>query len=281
MEILAPLVTAFYRKGRSCLRSILLLMVILLVRTEVWAQRVTENNGHLWVSHWGDHRISEHWSFHTEAHWRRANLGRDGQQLLLRPAINYHLNEQVMFTAGYSYYINYPYDTYPIPFSNWEHHLFQQVQLTNPIGRLRIQHRFRIEERFVARIRQDTEDPTIGEFDGYNYLNRFRYRLWLTLPLGHEQSGPGVFTVNLYDEFFLNFGEPGRLNNINQNRLSALVGYQVNKPLNVMIGYLLQDLQRPGAANGNDLVEMNSTLHFVLVYNLDLRRQARQNDGPK
>ncbi len=247
-----------------------------LTGTSAYAQshRATDPNVNLWVSHWGDHRVSEHWSFHTEAHWRRAELGSNWQQLLLRPAVNYHMNDQVIFTLGYSYYRNYPYGAYPITFPNWEHHAYQQVQLNQPIGRLRIAHRFRMEERFIARMKAAADGRAEGEFDTYFYQSRFRYRVWLSLPLGkHQKVEPGVLTANFFDELFLNFGDPQRLDLMNQNRISALLGYQVNKPLNVMLGYMLQNLQRPGAANGADLMEVNSTLHLVLVYNLDLRKK--------
>jgi hypothetical protein len=241
-----------------------------------FAQRATESNSNLWVSHWGDQRLSKHWSFHTEGHWRRARLGQDWQQLLLRPAVNYHLNDQVTFTQGYSYYANYAYGEYPIRFQNQEHHLFQQVQLNGQaIGRLRVQHRFRMEERFIGRMVPSANDPTVGVQDGYTYQNRFRYRVWLTLPLGHDKVEPGVFSANLYDEVFVSFGDSQRLDYIQQNRLSALLGYQVSKPVSLFIGYLYQTIQRPGAAKGVDLLELNSTLHLAIACNLDLRKKEQ------
>lgn len=235
--------------------------------------RVTDPNTHLWVSHWGDQRISDRWGFHTEGHWRRANLGKDWQQLLLRPAINFHLNDQVLLTQGYSYYYNYAYDDYPIKYQNWEHHLYQQVQLSGQaVGRTRLQHRFRMEERFIAVLRPSEDDSRQGEFDRYAYQSRFRYRVWLTVPLGREKVEPGVFSANLYDEVFINFGDRQRLDFIQQNRLSALLGYQVSKPVSILAGYLYQTIQRPGAAKGADLIELNSTVHMALVCNLDLRK---------
>ncbi len=262
-----------HTSGPSVLK-VALVAALLFTMLPSHAQRVTDPNAHLWISHWGDHRFNKRWSFHTEAHWRRAEMGRIWQQLLLRPALNFHLNDQVMFTVGYSYYINYPYGDYPIEFQNWEHHLWQQVQLTQPLGRVKVQHRFRMEERSIAGMKADANDPANGVLDRYTYQSRFRYRVWLTLPLGkHDNVERGVFTANFYDEVFLNFGDSQRLDYINQNRISALLGYQVCKPLNVMAGYLYQTIQRPGAANGFDLVELNSTVHVVLVYNLDLRRK--------
>ncbi|HEY0976104.1 MAG TPA: DUF2490 domain-containing protein [Flavobacteriales bacterium] len=236
------------------------------------AQRVTDRNANLWVSHWGDHRLSPRWSVHTEGHWRRADMGAHWQQLLLRPAVNFHLNDHVMFTFGYSYYANHPYGDHPIRFANREHQLWQQVQLSQPIGRLRIAHRFRIEERWIAAMTPSADDPSTGTLDRYMYQNRFRYRVWLTLPLGHPDPAPGVFTANFYDEVFLNFGDSGRPDLLQQNRISALLGYQLSKPFTVLAGYLLQHIQRPGAASGADLMEANSTVHLALVYNLDLRK---------
>ena len=68
------------------------------------SDRVVERNQNFWFSHWGDHMVADKWSLHSEFHIRRADMGASAQQLLIRPAVNYHLNDQVMFTVGYSYY---------------------------------------------------------------------------------------------------------------------------------------------------------------------------------
>ena len=260
--------------GSSLHHGLLAMVLLLSAPARGQTQRATDANSNLWLSHWGDHRLSAHWSMHSEAHVRRAELGRSWQQWLLRPAVNFHLNDQVMFTAGYSYYANYPYGAYPIAFANWEHNVYEQVQLGQSIGRVKLAHRFRLEQRYLARVKASESDPSEGEFDSYFYQNRFRYRVWLTLPLGQrDKAGPGVFTANFYDELFVNFGDSERLDLLNQNRISALLGYQVSNSTQVMVGYLLQNLQRPGAADGADLMEVNSTLHLVLLWNLDLRKK--------
>lgn len=209
---------------------------------------------------------------YTEGHLRRAGLGEHAQQLLLRPAVNFHLNDPVLLTLGYSYYENHPYGAHPIRFANHEHHVYQQVQLTQPIGRVGVQHRFRMEERFIARIVPSADDPDAGVLDRYVYQSRFRYRLWVTVPLNRPKVEPGAFTANVYDEVFLRFGDSERLDLVQQNRISLLLGYQVNRPVSVLLGYLYQTVQRPGAAAGADLIELNSTMHVALVCNMDLRR---------
>lgn len=256
--------------------ALLLALLACTVHASVAAQfaRVTVRNENLWVSHWGDHRLHARWSVHTELHWRRAELGQDWQQLLLRPAANFHLNPQVMFTLGYSYYRNHPYGTFPANFQNWEHNIYEQVQLNQALGRMAIAHRFRMEERFIARMRGVAGNESVAELDGYTYQNRFRYRVWVTVPLGKRSSTiPGTWSAHVYDEVFLNFGDTYRPDHIQQNRLSVLLGFQVSRPVQLLVGYLHQHLQRPGAAAGADLVESNSTLHLVMVCNLDLRNK--------
>jgi hypothetical protein len=267
---------------RCTVRVAILLSAVGLATSAIGqGRRVNAPGANLWISHWGDHKAHERWSIHTEGHWRRTDLGLNWQQLLLRPAVNHHMNDQVMITGGYSYYINYPYGAYPIAYANWEHNAYEQVQLGGSFGRLKVAHRFRLEQRFLAKVKPSSADPNGTELDSYVYQNRFRYRAGLTVPLGRQEKiGPGVFTANIYDEVFLNFGDSQRLDYIQQNRVSALLGYQVNGSMNVMLGYLLQTIQRPGAAMGSDLIESNSTIHVVLVYNIDLRRKSASTQDP-
>jgi len=233
------------------------------------AQREEDRNAHLWFSHWGDHRVHDRWSLHSEFHIRRADFGTSAQQLLIRPAVNYHLHDKVMLTAGYSYYENYQYGRYPIRFSNWEHHGFAQLQFSSLIGKVRMQHRYRWEHRWMARMTSEEADLD-GSFSGYNESDRFRYRVWVTIPIGSKTP----WTLNGYDEIFLSLGGTAPNNRFSQNRVSGLLGYQVNKELNLMAGYLFQTIDRPGAANGIDVLEANSTMHVVVVYNLGMRKRT-------
>lgn len=64
-----------------------------------------------------------------------------------------------------------------------------------------------MEDRFIAKMKAVSEDPTQRELDRYTHQNRFRCRVWITIPLGrHEKMDPGVFTANVNDEVLLNFG---------------------------------------------------------------------------
>ncbi|QQR85098.1 MAG: DUF2490 domain-containing protein [Flavobacteriales bacterium] len=245
------------------------------------AQRAIDRNAHLWVSHLGDHMLHDRWSFHSEAHWRRSGLGEHWQQLLVRPAVSFHWRPEVVITGGYSYYINYPYGNYPIATRAWEHNLYQQVTLSNALGRVALSHRFRMEERWLSVMQPVANEPGAYELDRYNYQNRFRYRIGITVPFGnHTKVEQGALFATAYDELFISFGDSQRADFVQQNRLSALLGYQYSSGGNVQIGYLLQTIQRPGAAQGADLQEMNSTVHLLLTYNLDFRKTAPPTHKP-
>lgn len=250
------------------MRTHLLTIALFPLFAHAQSERVVERNQNFWFSHWGDHMVADKWSLHSEFHIRRADMGASAQQLLIRPAVNYHLNDQVMFTVGYSYYENYPFGEFPIRFQNWEHHIYEQAQITHRLGKLALAHRYRIEHRWIAQIVPDYTGNE-GVFDGYITSNRMRYRLWLTYPIGRSEK----FTANTYWELFLVTRAASGVDRFNQNRLSAMVGYRPVKEVNLLIGYLQQDLERPGAANGEDLSQRNATLHIAAVVNLDLRKK--------
>ncbi|MBL7984058.1 MAG: DUF2490 domain-containing protein [Flavobacteriales bacterium] len=264
----------------SPLRLLLAAFVVWSMITNALAQRVVDRNANVWFTYLGDHRIKEHWSIHTEAHLRRSELGASAQQLLLRPAVNFHLSGDVMFTFGYSYYHNERYGAFPIPVANWENQLYQQVQLKARYGKLGVQHRFRMEERFIATLRSEPGTASGHVFSGYAYQSRFRYRVAVTVPLSKSGTiDPGTWFFSAYDELFLNFGASDKLDHMQQNRISLLVGYQAWAQGSVQLGYLLQTIQRPGAAAGADLLEMNDTVHLLLTYDLDLRPKAGSAPG--
>ncbi len=255
--------------------SLLSLLFPLLAAAQT--DRVVENNQNFWFSHWGDHFVANKWSVHSEFHIRRADMGASPQQLLIRPAVNFHLNEAVMFTLGYSYYENYGFGEYPIAFNNWEHHVYEQVQITQRLGKLTMAHRFRMEHRWIAQIVPDPAGGGDGVFDGYSTSNRMRYRVWNTYPLSRDSK----LTGNAYWELFLVTRAASGVDRFNQNRLAVMLGYQFTRELNVLVGYLQQNLQRAGAANGVDLDQRNATLHLAAVLNLDFRRKPATGTIPE
>ena len=88
---------------------------------------VSDHNANAWGMYFGDHKVSEKWGVHLEGQWRRANVGRNWQQLLVRPGVNYHVNKNLMLTVGYGYIRNYPYGEFPALTAFPEHRIYQQA----------------------------------------------------------------------------------------------------------------------------------------------------------
>src|SRR5687768_12054866 len=99
--------------------------------------RVTDHNAHGWFMYFGDHPLgSSKWGVHLEGQWRRNAVISRWQQLLLRPAINYTLNNNVMLTGGYAYIRSYPYGEYPaLRAATPEHRLWQQAMIRYRTGK--------------------------------------------------------------------------------------------------------------------------------------------------
>ena len=156
----------------------------------------------------------------------------------------YHLENSATLTAGYAYVKTWPYDNLNDTSSD-ENRLWEQLVLKNNLGFVYFEHRYRLEQRWVQKVE-------------INYSNRIRYRLLLTAPFTNDGIIPGTLFGIIYDEIFLNLGEP---ETFDQNRLYFAFGYQFSVLGQVQVGYLFQTQPR----------ETLERLQFAFVYNLDLR----------
>ena len=108
---------------------------------------------------------------------------------------------------------------------NVEKRLWEQLTLTQYSHRLKIEHRYRVEQRWFTFRDGSTE-----------FRQRFRYRLNGFLPLNSKKIEAGTVFLSAYDEIFLNPKGPV----FERNRLYGGVGYQFNQHLVVQVGYVNQ-----------------------------------------
>lgn len=240
----------------------------LLLTTSAQAQqpeplRVQDHNTNTWLMYFSDARFSDRWGVHTEAQWRRARTVRDPLQNFFRVGGNFYLTEAVMLTAGYAYALTFPYGDFPGAGRFPEHRVYQQVLLRSAYGRLAMQHRYRLEQRWLGAV-QGSEQAD------YTYVNRTRYQFRVALPLLGAKFGPGVPYAVLSDEILVNFGRNVQRNIFDQNRAYAALGYQLTRAATLELGYLHQLLQQ---RNGR-VFEYNNTLQVNLTFNPDFRRVA-------
>ena len=174
-----------------------------------------------WIMYFGQNRVSDQWSIHSEVQYRNHSVSPTNiEQLLLRTGLNYHTPGGALLTAGYGYIASYDYKSEQSEPESKEHRIWQQLILINKLSRLKFEHRYRIEQRWVNK----------------DYRNRLRYRLMVFVPLNKPVIETGTVFLGLYDEVFLN--TTGNI--FDRNRLYAALGYQFSKSVQAQVGLLNQ-----------------------------------------
>ena len=215
--------------------------------------------------YFGNHRVTENISLHTEYQWRRNEIISNWQQSLSRIGLDYKLSPTVMVTGGYGFIVSFPYGDQPIVFTFHEHRIWEQLILTQSSGRFYFNHRFRLEQRYLEN-RIDNGDGTSTK-DGYTYRSRARYRFLINLPLNKPTMEKGALFLSAYDEVFLQFGPNFGRNYLDQNRLYGAMGYMLLPNANIQLGYLNQFIIKGNALDA----ESNHTLQMSFTYNFDFR----------
>jgi len=243
-----------------------LMALLMAAPSETYAQKQIDGQAHAWAMYFGNHRLSERWGIHTEYQWRRNDMFDKWQQSLLRVGAEYYLKNGVQLTVGYGWIRTYPYGAQAIASTFDEHRLWQQVILPQQLWRIGINHRYRMEQRWLEIAATNPDGSTTTDFE---LRNRARYRLLLTMPLSRKIMTDNTLFLGLYDEIFLGFGPNIGKNVLDQNRAYAALGWRFNKNLNVQAGYLNQYVIKSDGIRA----ERNHTLQLAVQYNIDLRKQ--------
>lgn len=220
-----------------------------------------------WINVRSDVQLSRRWYVEPELVLRMSGPVSEMAQAFPRVGVRFQPLPALMFNWGYAYVETWPYGKLPVPLQFPEHRMWQQVQLSQSVGRVSVSHRYRLEQRWLGRMALEG-----GERRLQNWVrsNRMRYRLQAVVPLQGPTLDDGEFYANLSDEPFLNWGANIKGNVFDQNRLSATLGRRVSKALRVEVGYLEQLLQKP---DGRTL-ERNHTLVFNVLSNFSLAGDA-------
>ncbi len=181
-----------------------------------------------WMAYLGNQQIGKGFNWWNEAQYRDYRFIGDLQQVLLRTGLGYNLadnNFNVMLGYAYVYTESYlPGKAEKIAFS--EHRIFQQLLTRQHLGKVNIQHRYRLEERFFE---EDTQF-------------RLRYSLALQYPINQENLKKGCFYLAASNEFFLNLASP----HFDRNRLYGGAGYVLSTYVRAEAGVMRQALEKTG-----------------------------------
>ncbi len=169
------------------------------------------------------------WGIQGDLQYRNWNLGGDLEQLLIRSGITYQPKKaQIKFTLGYG-----NITTGMIGSSNvtsGEHRIYQEALYPVKFGnRIYTNHRFRYEQRFV---------------EGQDLRTRYRYNLFINVPLNKKTLEKKAIYIALYNEIFINgqreIGENNSVEIFDRNRAYAAIGYVIKNGLSVQLGIMNQ-----------------------------------------
>ena len=233
--------------------------------------RVRDTNQSGWFVYEGDHRLGRCWTLHTEYQWRRVRYVRAAQQSLARLGVAYRLAPRLAVGGGYTSLVTHPYGDYPtadtgVPFP--EHRLYQDVQLSDTLGRLVVEHRVRLEQRWQGELAENKG----REVQAWAYQNRIRYQFGATLPLQGPRLDSREWYLTGFDEVFLSFGRRVGSNVFNQNRVAGGLGYQFTNAFRLAAVYINQITQHadPEPLTGLPVFEFNQGFRLDVNYDLPL-----------
>ncbi len=180
--------------------------------------------GNWWI-YFGNKKLNDKWNIHHEVQYRNYNIAGDLEQLLLRAGVGYNLSEKnnnLLFGYGFIRSENYMDTTDTKTVVN-EHRIYQQFITKQSFGRFSLQHRYRLEERFVEDV----------------FKVRFRYFLAAKVALNKPKIENRTFYLSAYNEIFV-----GTQNQFfDRNRVYAGLGYALKPNLKFEVGYMSQIFQ--------------------------------------
>jgi hypothetical protein len=171
-----------------------------------------------------------------------------------KAGISYDLDKYFTALIGGGRYTTYDYNNLGAGPTTIEARMWEQMSVSQYLSRIKLEHRYRIEQRWLNGI----------------YRNRFRYRLNLFIPLNSKKIEAKTWFVSVFDEIFLNNKEP----NFERNRISAALGYQFDKKWIVQAGWVNQYNYIPNQSN-----DKNNIL-LMLMYRINRKNSAKREHLP-
>lgn len=184
------------------------------------------------------------WSFFFETQTRSQKLTKDFYYHEFKGGVGYSFPKKISLLVGMGDYKTYfPEGNFAPPLSAKEFRLWEQLVLNNNIDRLKIEHRYRIEQRWIN-----------GDF-----RNRFRYRLNPVLPINHSSVISNTFYLTAFDEVFFTDKAPY----FERNRFFAGAGYEFTQLFTLQIGWVRQyDYRKIDDGTGKNFLQTSLLFSF-------------------
>ena len=205
------------------------LFFVLLLSQSVYSQIDDDKMG-AWYMYFFNTTFNDGpWGVQGDVQYRNWNLGGDLEQLLLRGGLTYQgKDSNIKFTLGYGNITTGVYGDSKDTSS--ESRIYQEALYPVKFGkRFYTNHRFRYEQRFV---------------EGQDFRTRYRYNLFLNIPLNNDAITPKTYYIALYNELFINgqrdIGDNRSVAFFDRNRFYSGIGYVIKPGYKVQLGVMKQ-----------------------------------------
>ena len=199
-------------------------------------------------------QFNSNWNAFVEAQTRSQKYYYDFSYHELKGGIGYDIKKQLLVFLAMGQYVTYtPSGNFKTPVLAKEFRLWQQLLVSNYINRLKLEHRYRIEQRFF-----DT-----------GYRNRFRYLINAIVPINKPGVEKNTFYTSLFMEIFLTDRAP----HFERTRFFAGAGYRFTKLFTLQSGFLRQydyQINKPGTGK--------TYFQTSLLFNIDEHKSKRENN---
>lgn len=207
----------------------LLILALLLSYNSLYAQ-VDESQTGAWYMYFYNHQFKQsQWGIQGDFQYRDWQGLGDMEQLMLRSGLTFAPKQSgVVFTLGYANITTGQFGDSNDTFA--ENRMYQEALFSQKLGnRFYLTHRFRYEQRFV-------EDQ--------DFRTRYRYNLFLNVPLNKKELSPNALYAALYNELFINgeteIGDSRVVELFDRNRTYLGLGYVLNPTIRFQLGWMNQ-----------------------------------------
>ncbi len=240
-------------------------LVLLCFITNAQTEKNVDHQSLLWTRYYNQLTLNNKWSIHSEFDNRIFINPVEENLYLIRIHGRYKINKDVDLGAGVSYFsvatqIPEVTNDFRIP----EYRGQQDITWKQEYGKLSINQRFQVEERFFHNANKD------GLQSGTNFNWRFRYRLQGEYTWWKKENQ--YLRAIAYDEIMINAGKNIVHNTFDQNRIYAALQYGVNKNIALELGYLKSFQQR---ASGVDYFDRD-IIRFTFFHKIKLKEKHKE-----
>lgn len=185
--------------------------------------------------------------FQGDVQYRNWNLGGDLEQLLLRGGLTFKPgNADIKFTVGYGHITSGTFGESHE--TSTENRIYQEALLPHKLSdRFLLSHRFRYEQRWV---------------ETQHFRTRFRYNVFLNIPLNQKTLSKNTFYLSFYNELFINgernIGDGRTVELFDRNRFYSGLGYGLTDAVRLQLGFMQQ------TTNSYSKGQLQVSLHHTL-----------------